>query len=146
MGSVQTNPSLPPTEPQLNLLLAQQESLWKSLSAKLTIFFFPKKLPPLKTGIKPEPVKTSGVSTITRRTAPLSQTAVHVVIIAIIIGAAIIARRVWCRLAAQTKVDSAGRPQRSSMLKPSKTQVGGGGGGGDRDVLQATRASCHAWR
>ena len=139
MGSVQTNPSLQQNEPQLNLLLEKEAPLWKSLFSQIDEFFFPKKLPPLKLESKPEPVKDIWGFYNYKKNGAFASTVVHVAIVGIIIGAAILARRMVTPVSAQVKVIPLVDPGDLPTLKPSKTQVGGGGGGGDRDILQATK-------
>ena len=56
MATVDVTPSAKP-EPELNLLLKDEQGLWKSLTQNLNDFFFPKKLPPLVLTSKPVPVK-----------------------------------------------------------------------------------------
>ncbi len=139
---MQTNPSVPGKEPELNLLLSSnvfQEPLWKSLFRELDEFFFPKKLPPLKLESKPEPVKDIWGFYNYRKDAAAGTTAVHIVIIGIIVGLTLLGHRMIAPAKAETKVITLVDPSDLPVLKPSKTQVGGGGGGGDRDVLQATK-------
>ncbi len=142
MGSAQTNPTVPGTEPELHLLLDResfQEPLWKSLAQQLDDFFFPKKLPPLKLESKPEPVKDIWGFYNNRKNGALGSTGVHVLIAAVVVVGTVIGRRVVAATplpkATVTLVD----PEDIPALKPSKTQVGGGGGGGDRDVLAASK-------
>jgi periplasmic protein TonB len=139
---MQTNPNIPGKEPELNLLLATdafQEPLWKSLFRQLDDFFFPQKLPPLKLESKPEPVKDIWGFYNYRKDAAAGTTAVHVVIIGIIVGLTILGHHIVAPAKAESKVITLVDPGDLPVLKPSKTQVGGGGGGGDRDVLQATK-------
>jgi len=146
MSSVEVNPtevnSTPGKEPELHLLLAPDtfEPLWKSLFRGLDDFFFPKKLPPLKLESKPEPVKDIWGFYNYKKNGALGSTFAHVVVIGLIIGGTIFARRLV------TKVEA--KPQSTTQLidpgdfiplKPAKTQAGGGGGGGDRDVLKASQ-------
>ncbi len=116
------------------------EPLWKSLSRGLDEFFFPKKLPPLKLESKPIPVKDIWGFYNYKKDGALASTLAHIVVIALIIGGTLWAKRLV------TKVEA--KPQSTTQLidpgdyvplKPAKTQAGGGGGGGDRDVLQASR-------
>src|ERR1700733_11864995 len=142
MESMQTNPSVPGKEPELNLLLSSnvfQEPLWKSLFRELDEFFFPKKLPPLKLESKPEPVKDIWGFYNYRKDAAAGTTAVHILIIGLIVGLTLLGHRMIAPAKAETKVITLVDPSDLPVLKPSKTQVGGGGGGGDRDVLQATK-------
>lgn len=139
MGSVQTNPNIQHSEPELHLLPAPQDPLWKSLFSQIDDFFFPKKLPPLKLESKPEPVKDIWGFYNYKKNGALGSTVVHVMIAGVILGAAIIGRRMVTPVTASVKVIPLVDPGDLPVLKPSKTQVGGGGGGGDRDVLQATK-------
>src|SRR5882757_4305167 len=107
MGSVQTNPTAAGPEPELHLLLAKnsfEEPLWKSLFRELDDFFFPKKLPPLKLESKPEPVKDIWGFYNYKKNGALGSTAVHILLIGIIIIATIVGRRVVTHIAAQSKV------------------------------------------
>ena len=142
MGSVEINPNPPVKEPELHLLLGAEsfeEPLWKSLFRELDDFFFPKKLPPLKLESKPEPVKDIWGFYDYKKNGALGSTAVHILLVGVIIVATILGRRVVTHITAQSKVIPLVDPGDLPILKPSKTQVGGGGGGGDRDVLQATK-------
>lgn len=81
----------------LNLLLPQgtfEEPLWKSLFRNLDEFFFPKKLPPLVLESKPVPVKDIWGFYNYKKNGALYSSAVHVVILAVIIGGTLLARRV----------------------------------------------------
>lgn len=136
------NPSAPVKEPELNLLLGKstlEEPLWKSLFGQLDDFFFPKKLPPLKLESKPEPVKDIWGFYSYRKDAAAGTTAVHIVIIGVIVALTIAGRHMIAPATAQTKVMPLIDPGDLPLLKPAKTQAGGGGGGGDRDVLQASK-------
>src|SRR5947209_10901825 len=142
MGSGQMNANVPGNEPELHLLLGSdsfEEPLWKSLFRELDDFFFPKKLPPLKLESKPEPVKDIWGFYNYKKNGALGSTAVHILIVAIIIAVTMIGNRIVTQVKAQAKVIPLVDPGDLPVLKPSKTQVGGGGGGGDRDVLQATK-------
>jgi periplasmic protein TonB len=134
--------AVPGKEPELNLLLAPdfEEPLWKSLTRGLDEFFFPKKLPPLKLESKPVPVKDIWGFYNYKKDGAFGSTIAHVVVISLIIGGTIWARRLVPKVEA--------KPQTSTQLidpgdfiplKPANTQAGGGGGGGDHDVLQASR-------
>ncbi len=144
MASSEVNPNVNPnpgTEPELHLLLAPDtfEPLWKSLSRGLDEFFFPKKLPPLKLESKPIPVKDIWGFYNYKKNGALGSTAAHVVVIALIIGGTIFARRLVTKVQAKPQTAVALIDPGDYTLKPGKTQAGGGGGGGDRDVLQASR-------
>src|ERR1700736_1847783 len=140
MASAEVNPN-PNNEPELPLLLAPNtfEPLWKSLFRGLDEFFFPKKLPPLKLESKPEPVKDIWGFYNYKKNGALGSTAVHILLVGVIIVVPIVGRRVVTHITAQSKVIPLVDPGDLPVLRPSKTQVGGGGGGGDRDVLQATK-------
>jgi periplasmic protein TonB len=142
MGSQPVNPKIIGSEPELNLLINDrrlEEPLYKSLFRELDEFFFPKKLPPLHLESKPEPVKDIWGFYNNRKNGALGSTGVHVLIIAIIIGLTIAARRVVTAAPAAKVTVTLVDPGPLPVLKPSKTQAGGGGGGGDRDVLQASK-------
>jgi periplasmic protein TonB len=142
MGSEQINPIGSGHEPELHLLIADQqfeEPLYKSLFRELDEFFFPKKLPPLKLESKPEPVKDIWGFYNYNRKGALGSTGVHVLIIAVIIAGTMVGRRVVKAAPPPKPIVALVDPGELPTLKPSKTQVGGGGGGGDRDILQATK-------
>jgi periplasmic protein TonB len=129
-------------EPELHLLLAPDtfEPLWKSLTRGLDEFFFPKKLPPLKLESKPIPVKDIWGFYNYKKDGAFGSTIAHVVVIALIIGGTIWARRLVPKVEAKaTGTTQLVDPGDYMPLKPATTQAGGGGGGGDRDVLQASR-------
>ena len=141
MSSVDLNPN-PAKEPELHLLLAADtfEPLWKSLFRGLDDFFFPKKLPPLKLESKPIPVKDIWGFYNYKKNGALVSTATHVVVIALIIGGTLWARRLVIKAEAKPQsVTQLIDPGDFIPLKPAKTQAGGGGGGGDRDVLKASQ-------
>src|SRR5580698_4261433 len=145
MASTEVNPNVAPKaggEPELHLLLAPDtfEPLYKSLFRGLDEFFFPKKLPPLNLQSKPIPVRDIWGFYNYKKNGALGSTVAHVIVIAMIIGGTIFARRLVARVEAKsqstvTLVD----PGDFIPLKPAKTQAGGGGGGGDRDVLKASQ-------
>ncbi len=140
MATAEVNAQLKSGEPELNLLMAPAEPLWKSLVHGIDEFFFPKKLPPLKLESKPIPVKDIWGFYNYKKNGALGSTLAHVIILGLIIGGTIIGRRIVTKAiakpAAETKLID---PGDYIPLKPSKTVAGGGGGGGDRDVLQASR-------
>jgi protein TonB len=151
MPSAEVNPSVnspvtpgltanPGNEPELHLLLAPDtfEPLWKSLFSGLDEFFFPKKLPPLKLESKPIPVKDIWGFYNYKKNGALSSTAVHVIVIALIIGGTILGRRVVTKVEAKASVALVD-PGDYIPMKPAKTQAGGGGGGGDHDILKASQ-------
>jgi periplasmic protein TonB len=144
MASTEVNPNVAPkaeTEPELHLLLAPDtfEPLYKSLFRGLDEFFFPKKLPPLKLESKPVPVKEIWGFYNYKKNGALGSTVAHVVVIALIIGATILGRRIVTKVDAKPPVTALVDPGDFMPLKPAKTQAGGGGGGGDHDVLQASK-------
>src|SRR5580704_4546037 len=143
MALTEVNPNVAPkaeTEPELHLLLAPDtfEPLWKSLFSGLDEFFFPKKLPPLKLESKPIPVKDIWGFYNYKKNGALSSTAVHVIVIALIIGGTILGRRVVTKVEAKASVALVD-PGDYIPMKPAKTQAGGGGGGGDHDILKASQ-------
>lgn len=142
MGSQTINTSLPTQEPELNLLIADNqytEPLYKHLFREIDEFFFPKKLPPLVLESKPEPVKPLWGFYDNSRNGVLGSTGLHIAIIGLIALSYIVFKHT-VTVAQQPKVTVAlVDPSDLPPLKPSKTQAGGGGGGGDRDVLQASK-------
>jgi periplasmic protein TonB len=128
-------------EPELHILLAPDtfEPLWKSLPRALDEFFFPKKLPPLKLESKPIPVKDIWGFYNYKKDGAFGSSIAHVVILALIIGGTIWARRLVPKVEAKATASTELIDPGDYALKPSKTQAGGGGGGGDHDVLQASR-------
>src|SRR5215813_10685036 len=105
MGSQTVNTNLPGQEPELHLLIAdQQEPLYKHLFREIDEFFFPKKLPPLKLESKPEPVKDIWGFYDYKKSGALGSTVVHVLIAALIIATALIARRMVKPVTAQMKI------------------------------------------
>ena len=140
----EVNPNLAPkssNEPELHFLLAPDtfEPLWKSLPRGLDEFFFPKKLPPLKLESKPIPVKEIWGFYNYKKNGALTSTAFHVIVIGLIIGCTIFARRLVTKVEAKPQVTTQLIDPGDYALKPAKTQAGGGGGGGDRDVLKASQ-------
>ena len=128
--------------PELNLLpqASLEESLWTSLFRNLDDFFFPKKLPPLVLESKPIPVKDIwGLLQQQRRNGALGSTVAHVLLLVVIIGGTILAKRMVQRMVKPQEVVTLIEPGDIPPLPPSKTKVGGGGGGGDRDKLQASK-------
>jgi len=144
MASTEVNPNVAPKaadEPELHLLLAPDtfEPLYKSLFRGLDEFFFPKKLPPLKLESKPIPVKDIWGFYNYKKNGALGSTVAHVIVIALVIGATILGRRMVTKIEAKPAVTELIDPGDFIPLKPAKTQAGGGGGGGDRDVLKASQ-------
>lgn len=140
MASADVNPN-PSNEPELHLLLAPDtfEPLWKSLFRGLDEFFFPKKLPPLKLESKPIPVKDIWGFYNYKKNGALGSTVAHVIVIGLIIGGTVFARRLVTKVEAKPQITALIDPGDFIPLKPAKTQAGGGGGGGDRDVLKASQ-------
>src|ERR1700716_564806 len=135
MGSVEINPNPPVKEPELHLLLGSdsfEEPLWKSLFRELDDFFFPKKLPPLKLESKPIPVKDIWGFYDYKKNGALGSTAVHVLVLALIVGVTLLGRRVVTQIVKPHETITLVSPDDIPPLPPSKTQAGGGGGGGDR--------------
>src|SRR6202011_600697 len=95
--------------------------------------------PPLKLESKPEPVKDIWGFYNYKKNGALGSTAVHILLVGVIIVVTIVGRRVVTHITAQSKVIPLVDPGDLPVLRPSKTQMGGGGGGGDHDVLQATK-------
>ena len=94
-------------EPELNLLLPKEsldQSLWKSLFANLYDYFFPKKLPPLVLSSRPVPVRDIWGFYNYKKNGALTSTAFHVVVIALIIGGTIFARRLVTKVEAKPQV------------------------------------------
>jgi periplasmic protein TonB len=146
MASVEVNPKVEnssasaSSEPELHLLMAPQEPLWKSLFCGLDEFFFPKKLPPLKLESKPVPVKDIWGFYNYKKNGALGSTAAHVIVLSLIIGGTIWVRHLVPKAEAKPPVTTKlVDPGDYIPLKPAKTQAGGGGGGGDRDVLKASQ-------
>lgn len=140
MGSQTINTNVPGSEPELHLLIADnEEPLYKHLFREIDEFFFPKKLPPLKLESKPEPVKDIWGFYDYKRNGVLGSTGVHVLIIGMIALSYVVFRHAVTVVPQQKVTVALVDPADLPPLKPSKTQVGGGGGGGDRDVLQASR-------
>jgi periplasmic protein TonB len=127
--------------PELNLLpqASLEESLWKSLFRNLDDFFFPKKLPPLVLESKPIPVKDIWGFYNNKKNGALGSTVAHILLLFVIIGGTILAKRMVQRIVKPQEVVTLIEPGDIPPLPPSKTKVGGGGGGGDRDKLQASK-------
>jgi protein TonB len=116
-----------------------EESLLKSLAQNLNDYFFPKKQPPLVLTSKPIPVKDIWGFYDNKKSGALGSSVMHIILLAVIIGATIWARN-WVKAAPkQEVVTTLIAPDDVPLLKPSKTVAGGGGGGGDRDKFQAPK-------
>ena len=139
MATVDVTPGAKP-EPELNLLLKDEQGLWKSLSQNLNDFFFPKKLPPLVLTSKPVPVKDIWGFYDYKKNGALGSTVLHMAALTLIIVVTILGRRVVKQITKNTEITTLIAPTDDvPPLPPSKTQVGGGGGGGDRDKFQASK-------
>jgi len=140
MAAPEINPNINP-EPELHLLPQGdfEEPLWKSLFRGLDDFFFPKKLPPLVLTSKPVAVKDIWGFYNYKKDAVLGSTAMHIVLVAVIIGGTILGRRMVHQITTPKATVTLIDPGDIPPLPVSKTQVGGGGGGGDRDKLQASK-------
>ncbi len=127
--------------PELNLLpqSSLEESLWKSLFRNLDDVFFPKKLPPLVLESKPIPVKDIWGFYNNKKNGALGSTVAHILLLVVVIGGTILAKRMVQRIVKPQEVVTLIEPGDIPPLPPSKTKVGGGGGGGDRDKLQASK-------
>jgi periplasmic protein TonB len=112
---------------------------YRSLFANVREALFPEKLPPLELTSKPVAVRDIWGFYNYKKDGALASTGVHAVLIALLIGGTMFARR----QVTVAKVNGPVMPILSDSdipaLPPSKTQVGGGGGGGDRDKLAATK-------
>jgi protein TonB len=139
MATINLAPGTNP-EPDLNLLMPQgsEQGMLKSLFQNLDDFFFPKKLPPLVLESKPVPVRDIWGFYDYKKNGVLGSTVLHMVVLALIIGGTILARRMVQAITAP-KVVTLIAPSEDIPLAPSKTVVGGGGGGGDRDKFQASK-------
>ncbi len=137
-------PQIPPAlgpEPELHLLLKNEtldNPLWKSLFRNIDDFFFPKKLPPLVLTSKPIPVRDIWGFYNYKGRGVAGSTVIHVLAVAVIIGATYLGRRIIAvAKPAETVILIA--PDDLPALPASKTMSGGGGGGGDRDKLLASQ-------
>jgi periplasmic protein TonB len=129
-----------PKSAETDLDVALARPWYLSIVANIQDALFPKKLPPLELTSKPVPVRDIWGFYDNKRDGALVSTAVHVVMVGLLIGGTLWARH---RLSEQPKVTAQVMPLLNDSdipaLPPSKTQVGGGGGGGDRDKLAATK-------
>ena len=128
---------------ELNLLLPKntfEEPLWKSLLQNINDSFFPKKQPPLVLESKPIPVRDIWGFYSYKKNGALGSSVLHVIVLALIIGGTIWAKRMVQTITKPQEVTTLIAPAEDvPPLPPSKTQAGGGGGGGDRDKLQASK-------
>jgi protein TonB len=137
----------PPTErtaaePELNLLLPKatfEQGLFSSLFRNLNDYFFPKKLPPLVLMSRPVPVRDIWGFYNYKKNGMTTSTVLHVIVIALIIGATIMTRRVVETVTKPHETVTLVAPDDIPTLQPAKTVAGGGGGGGDRDKFQAPK-------
>jgi protein TonB len=112
---------------------------YRSLVINIWDALFPKKLPPLQLTSKPVAVRDIWGFYSHKKDGALASTAVHVVMLALLIGGTMFAHRLPKTATAQGPVMPLLTDNDIPTLPPSKTQVGGGGGGGDRDKLAATK-------
>src|SRR5438105_14762144 len=121
MGSEHANAIGSGGEPELHLLITDkqfEEPLYKSLFRELDDFFFPKKLPPLKLESKPEPVRDIWGFYNYKKNGALGSTAVHIVLLAIIVAVTMIGHRIVTQVTAQAKVIPLVDPGDLPVLKP----------------------------
>ena len=112
---------------------------YRSLASSLNEALFPKKLPPLVLTSTPAAVKDIWGFYNYKRDGALASTGVHIVLVALLIGGTMFARKAVTAPAKQGPVMPLLADNDIPALPPSKTQVGGGGGGGDRDKLAASK-------
>jgi len=112
---------------------------YRSLFENVQEALFPKKLPPLELTSKPVAVRDIWGFYNYKRDGALASTGVHVVLIALLIGGTMFARRAVTSAKNQGPVMPLLSDADIPPLPPSKTIAGGGGGGGDRDKLAATK-------
>jgi len=112
---------------------------YRSVIANFQDLFFPKKLPPLELSSKPLPVRDIWGFYDHKKDGALASTGVHVVMIALIVGGTLWARREITKPKVTAQVMPLLNDADIPALPPAKTQVGGGGGGGDSDKLAATK-------
>lgn len=126
-----------PTQNKLDdeLALPLIVSLWRNANDAL----FPKKLPPLELTSKPAAVRDIWGFYNYKKDGALASTAVHVVLVAVLIGGTLLARQQVTPAVKPGPVMPIISDSDVPTLPPSKTQVGGGGGGGDRDKLAASK-------
>jgi TonB family protein len=146
LGDVLFPKKLPPlqlTSRPIEIENALDDSLalpwYRSLAANVRDALFPKKLPPLELTSKPVPVRDIWGFYNYKRDGALASTGVHVVLIALLIGGTMFARKTVTVAKNQGPVMPLLSDSDIPALPPSKTQVGGGGGGGDRDKLAASK-------
>src|ERR1700732_4988352 len=132
----------PSPQPELHLLLPSstfEQPIWKSLAQNLNDFFFPKKQPPLVLTSKPIPVREIWGFYDNKRSGALGSTIFHVIVVAAIILATILAGRAVKTVINPDHVVLIAPTDDIPAMAPSKKVVAGGGGGGDRDKFQAPK-------
>jgi TonB family protein len=112
---------------------------YRSLASNVRDALFQQKLPPLVLTSKPVAVRDIWGFYDYKKNGALASTAVHVVLVALLIGGTLMVRNRVTTAKAIGPVMPILSDSDIPALPPSKTQVGGGGGGGDRDKLAATK-------
>ena len=112
---------------------------YRTLFENVQDALFPKKLPPLQLTSKPVAVRDIWGFYSYKRDGALASTGVHVVLVALLIGGTLFARKTVTVIKNNGPVMPLLSDADIPALPPSKTQVGGGGGGGDRDKLAASK-------
>jgi protein TonB len=112
---------------------------YRSLFTNIREALFPQKLPPLELTSKPVAVRDIWGFYSYKKDGALASTGVHALLVALLIGGTLYARRQVTIAKVQGPVMPLLSDADIPPLPPSKTQVGGGGGGGDRDKLAATK-------
>ena len=119
-----------------------EKSLFSSLRDNIKTAFFPEKLPPLQLSSKPIKVRSIWGSYDYKQEGAGVSLAVHVVMIAGLIGLSIMSSRA-VKLDTKpqnvTSLTNDDVPMDLPMTTKKGSQMGGGGGGGDRDKLDATK-------
>ena len=119
-----------------------EKSLFSSLRDNIKSAFFPEKLPPLHLSSKPIKVRNIWGSYDYKQEGAGVSLAVHVLMIAGLIGVSIMTSRA-VKLNNQPQnvisLTDADVPMDLPMTAKKGPQMGGGGGGGDRDKLDATK-------
>jgi periplasmic protein TonB len=118
-----------------DLAMPLYRSLWMNLKETL----FPQKLPPLELSSKPVAVRDIWGFYNYKKDGALASTGVHLVLVALLIGGTVSARKQITAAPKTGPVMPLIADSEVPSLPPSKTQVGGGGGGGDRDKLAASK-------
>ena len=119
-----------------------EKSLFSSLRDNIKGTFFPEKLPPLQLSSKPIKVRSIWGSYDYKQEGAGVSLAVHVLMIAGLIGLSIMSSRA-VKLDTKpqnvTSLTDTDVPMDLPMTAKKGSQMGGGGGGGDRDKLDATK-------